>query len=286
VDGDQDLTRLGTPVIEPVPAASAGWPDDRQELFELREALRSRPVVAEAAGTLRERYDLPSSNTAVGLLRTASRRFNVRLLTLAETVVVAARPRGPGPWFPARVRLPAPEVDFCTSGHPVNRSVVLLAALETAMSITVAVHGHLLVVVPGRRGLDLAVQRGFSREFDDAFAHVDQPDPATGALETGEVVVIGDLAAESGWSDDQRQVLHAAGLRAAIIVPLPTGHYGCVGVLTVLHVRRGRTPTIQESADLRAVATQAGAWLDWHRRTVVLDALEDLHLLAGAAGRQ
>lgn len=268
------------PVARAAPAPAAG-----AELHDLREALRTRPVVAEAAGILRERYAMTDGDAAVVLLRNASRRFNVRLLTLAHTVLVAAPPRPQGPWFPARIRRSAPELGFCQSGRQGNRSVVLPAVLDVAMSITAAGHGHLHLVVPGRPGLDLAVQRGFPSAFDDAFAHVDLPGPESAAVATGEPVVIADLEdPTTGHLAEQRGILLAAGLRAATSIPLLTGHGASAGVVTVLHVRRDRVPTAQEHDDLRAVAAQAGAWLDWYQRTVVLDALEDVHRQARRGG--
>jgi hypothetical protein len=38
-----------------------------------------------------------------------------------------------------------------------------------------------------------------------------------------------------------------------------------------------RTPTLAEGSELDRTAAEAGTWLQWHQRTVVLDALEYLH---------
>lgn len=49
-----------------------------------------------------------------------------------------------------------------------------------------------------------------------------------------------------------------------------------IGVSTH-HTRPGRVPSAGEQRLLDTVSREAGAWLDWHRRTVVLDVLEDVH---------
>ncbi len=43
------------------------------------------------------------------------------------------------------------------------------------------------------------------------------------------------------------------------------------------YARKGRGPTGTEGARLDKLALETALWLDWHQRTVVLDALERVH---------
>ncbi|WP_340374088.1 hypothetical protein U5640_02135 [Streptomyces sp. SS7] len=65
-------------------------------------------------------------------------------------------------------------------------------------------------------------------------------------------------------------------------MPLTTGSGACVGMVSA-HVDRplDGLRTAQLTA-LEALGAQAGRWLAWHERTVLLDALEHLHALGRA----
>jgi hypothetical protein len=100
-------------------------------------------------------------------------------------------------------------------------------------------------------------------------------------------LVLTDVATDPILTDpNERMVLLANGSRALQSSPLPTVSGEPVGVVTTHHARPGRTPTRAEHARLDAITTETGAWLTWHRRTVILDALEHVHASARAtAGR-
>ncbi|MFF9119831.1 hypothetical protein ACF09Y_30365 [Streptomyces massasporeus] len=81
-----------------------------------------------------------------------------------------------------------------------------------------------------------------------------------------------------------RRAILAAGSRACHSVPLTTESGLCVGMVSAHVDRTLGALTTTQTQTLDTVGCQAGRWLAWHDRTVVLDALEYLHTL-GRAGR-
>ncbi|MFJ8596207.1 hypothetical protein [Streptomyces sp. NPDC093598] len=76
-----------------------------------------------------------------------------------------------------------------------------------------------------------------------------------------------------------------SGSRGAVLsVPLTTASGLCVGMVSAHMDRPLHGLTAAQTKALDTVGGQAGRWLAWHDRTVVLDALEHLHAL-GRAGR-
>jgi GAF domain-containing protein len=90
-------------------------------------------------------------------------------------------------------------------------------------------------------------------------------------------VVFTDVTADPAFTGPRGEVLRHAGCRSAQSTPLVAPDGPVLGTLSTYDSRPGRRPSPQEAARLDLVAREAGAWLDWHLRTVVLDALEFLH---------
>jgi anti-anti-sigma regulatory factor len=255
-----------------------------QQVADLRVALRTRPMIAEALGVLRERYRMPDGETAFGLLRRASQRHHIKVRTLAGAVLAMAPPERGDRWFPARMRQPAPGLDLLPAGRSSDRALVLETAMRAALVHADSDHGELHVVDPYRRGLELEVSLGLSRDHLDHFGQVaaDQGCLAAQVLRERAPVIVPDLADAPSLTDRRGiAVLAGQGLRAACGVPLiagaPAGRPRLLGVLCVYHRFVGRVQTEEELHGLDRVAGQTAAWLDWHYRTVVLDALEYLH---------
>jgi hypothetical protein len=82
-----------------------------------------------------------------------------------------------------------------------------------------------------------------------------------------------------------RTAMLAARARAVQSTPLVAAGGRCVGTVSTLDSRAGRTPSDHQAAGLDVIARDAGSWLAWHQRTIVLDALEYLHQTARQAGR-
>jgi len=257
----------------------------REQVADLRVALRTRPMIAEALGVLRERYRLPDGETAFGLLRRASQRHHIKVRTLASAVLAMAPPERSDRWFPARMRHPAPGLDLLPPGRPTDRALVLETAMRAALVHADSDHGGLHVVDPYRRGLELEVSHGLSRDHLDYFGQVtaDQGCLAAQVLRVRAPMTVPDLASAPNLTDRRGlAVLAGEGLRAACGLPLitaggPAGKARLLGVLCVYHRFVGRVPTEEELHGLDRIAGQTAAWLDWHYRTVVLDALEYLH---------
>jgi anti-anti-sigma regulatory factor len=248
----------------------------RKEVRDLRGQLRTRPLVARALGILQARYGLRDEGAAHELLRDASQRHNLKMRSVASAVLAAPPPAPGEPWFPGRVRRPAPEVGFLTRTEQ-GLSAFLNALMDVACACMDTSMGSVQLVDPDQGGLRLERQRGFSDEFMNYFSHVDGDDTACGsALRLGVRVVVADVATDPIYvGRESGEALLAMGVRAVQSTPLAAG--AVVGMISTYHADVGRVPSAVEVAELDRIAAEAGLWLHWHQRTVVLDALEDLH---------
>jgi hypothetical protein len=250
----------------------------RKEVRDLRGQLRTRPLVARALGILPARYGLRDETAAHELLRDASQRHNLKMRSVASAVL-AAPPPAPGDlWFPGRFRRPAPEVAFLTRTEQ-GLSAFLNALLDSALEATTAQAGSVQLVDQDQGGLRLERQRGFTEDATDYFTHTNGDETVEGrALREGARVVVPDIAADPVLAGSEAgQVLLAMGAVAVQSTPLcsPTGQ--AVGVVSTHFPEPGRVLTPAEEKALDRISVEAGAWLQWHQRTVVLDALEYLH---------
>jgi anti-anti-sigma factor len=256
----------------------------------LRRRLRTQPTVARAMGVLQERYGLANADVAFDVLRLSSQRHNLRLHLVAAVFLAAPAPERPQDevWFPGRLRRVAPRLTFAdrsvsSSG---NRTAVLDAVLDAMMACLDTEIAHLLMIEIRQGALCLERHRGLTAEYlefiDSGRAPLTVP---TLAVRRRARVVIADVAADPVFTDGgERLVLLAAGSRAIQSSPLLAASGEPVGVATTGHLRRGRVPTVAEHARLDRICAEAGAWLEWHRRTVVLDALEQVHQSARSVG--
>jgi hypothetical protein len=250
----------------------------RKEVRDLRGQLRTRPLVARALGILQARYGLPDEAAAHELLRDASQRHNLKMRSVASAVLAAPPPAGGDVWFPGRVRRPAPEVVFLTRTEQ-GLSAFLNALLDAALECMRTSMGSVQLVDPDQGGLRLERQRGLTEDFMDFFTHVEGDDPAGElALRRGERVVVANVAADPAYvGREAGEVLRAASVCSVQSTPIATPGGQVVGVLSTYDKTADRTPTRTEAADLDRIAAEAGTWLQWHQRTIVLDALEYLH---------
>jgi hypothetical protein len=260
----------------------------RAELRDLRSRARVRPLISQAQGILQERYALPDGESAFALMQRASQRYNVKLHTLAGVLVTAPRPDGPDAlWFPRRVRGPEPELTF-TQAHRSgsgSRGAVLKAVLRSTLTVTGTDMGNVQLPDPARGGLRIEQHTGLTDDFLDFFAHVgeDGTSCARAARDVAQVTVR-DVESDPVFTEPARRAILAAGSRACHSVPLTTESGLCVGMVSAHMDRPLDGLTTAQTKALDTVGGEAGRWLAWHDRTVVLDALEYLHAL-GRAGR-
>ncbi|ONI88700.1 hypothetical protein ALI144C_06685 [Actinosynnema sp. ALI-1.44] len=256
----------------------------QEEIYGLREALRTRPVVARALGVVQERYRLPDSAATFGLLRESAQRHNIRLYTLARALLEAHPPHGQV-WFPGRARRPAPSLSFVAQQpqHRGNRSAVLNSLLEAATCYMQASAASVRLA----DGLDDALRLELTLNVSPALADrlASSENPAT-AEEKAAVAVVPDVTAAPGLADDIRCALLDAGIQATQSTPLLSDERKFFGVLTTYHAERGFAPSRLQCARLEHAATEVATWLDWHARTVMLDALEHIHTGAVQRSRQ
>lgn len=253
----------------------------RDEVFDLRQRLRTHPVIAQTQGMLVERYRLTGPSAALGLLRAVAQQHDIELLSLATAFLQAPRPAHGRTWFPARPPSPPPpDITFDRSVDPslLTPSSLLDVLLKAALSCSGTELGNVQLSDPLTETLVLRTQHGFSRDFVDFFAVTDGESSAcAAALRKGTRVTVTEVATDPLYDDDARQVILAAGARSVQSTPMLSANGHCIGVYSTHDTLPGRTFSDAESKVLDRLAGQAGAWLDWHHRTAVLDALEHLH---------
>jgi hypothetical protein len=258
----------------------------RAEVRDLRARARVHPLISQAQGILQERYALPDGESAFALLQRASQRYNVKLRTLAGVLVTAPRPDGRATlWFPRRVRGPEPELTF-TQAHRSgsgSRSAVLKAVLNSTLAVVGTDMGNVQLTDPARGGLRIEQHTGLTADFVDFFAHVGEDGTACArAARDVAQVTVHDVESDPVFTEPARQAILAAGSRACHSVPLTTASGMCVGMVSAHTDRPLSALTAAQTKALDTVGGQAGRWLAWHDRTVVLDALEHLHALGRA----
>jgi hypothetical protein len=269
-DGDTELERL------------------RAEVRDLRARARVHPLIAQAQGMLQERYALPDGESAFALMQRASQQYNVKLRTLVGFLVTAPPPDSRERlWFPHRVRRPEPDLTF-TSAHRTgsgSRSAVLKAVLSSTLAVVDTDMGNVQLTDRARGGLRLEEHTGHPPDFVDFFAHVDDDGTACArAARDVAQVTVRDVESDPVFSEPARRAILAAGSRACHSVPLTTASGLCVGMVSAHLDRPLQGLTTAQTKALDTVGGEAGRWVAWHDRTVVLDALEHLHAL-GRAGR-
>ncbi|WP_079143897.1 GAF and ANTAR domain-containing protein, partial [Streptomyces luteocolor] len=282
-DGPLPKRAPRVPVGEAGPALDAAW--------RAEQAVRNREIarhgIQDASELLAHRYRLPDVDAGFSLLRQASQRHNVKLHSVADAVNHVRPPSGTKVWFPGRARTAPP----ATSA--LNRSRDRGRAREWQYSdLTKEVLSQTLAIVGAPRGsmhviesdlVRLEHQRNLDGPYSDRFAFVEDSESlAYWHLASMCQVIVHDLQKAARFLEaESHRVLLESGCRASHTVPLLDEGHRLMGVVWAHYDRPLSTGLDDEQQrDLDTVGAQAGAWLSWHRRTVLMDALEDLHHLA------
>ncbi|MFC9083260.1 ANTAR domain-containing protein [Streptomyces sp. NPDC057062] len=260
----------------------------RAEVRHLRARLRAHPLISEAQGLLRERYALPDAESGFALLQRASQQYNVKLRVLVEALVLAPRPDPRQTlWFPRRVRRPEPRLTFDTAhrARGGNRGAMPSAVLSQTLAVTDAGMGNVQTVDRAEGGLRMEKHTGLSADFVDFFGHVGEEGTscAMAARKVAQITVE-DVETDPVFTEPAREAILRAGSRACHSVPLTTVSGACVGMASAHLEHRIRELTAAQSRTLAMVGREAGEWLVWYDRTVVMDALEYLHELGRGLG--
>lgn len=291
---DEAVASLPCPTGSRWPEATRGTFGVTHEMAELRRTrrdlraqVRTRPLIGQAMGMLMERYWLPDGDAAFALLRACSQQHNLKLRAVAAAVVAAPRPRTPaGMWFPGRARQAMPAARFLRPAEvePTNRSSVLDAVLDEVLRCSGARRAGIQLVDPALDVLVLERQRGFTEEFTDFFAHVGNRRSACAvARRRGERVTVTDVAGDVHFDGGRsRDALLEEGVRALDCTPVMNAAGQCVGVISTHASQPGHRPTAEVERQLDSIARETADWLAWYQRTVVLEALEQLHAMAAA----
>lgn len=260
----------------------------RQEVRHLRARARTHPLVSRAQGILEERYRLPDERAAFALLEASSQRFNVRLRTLASAVVTVPRPRSPDhEWFPRRERQAPPALAFQPGlrAATANTSEVLSAVLRRSMEITDASMGNVQLVDPVTGDLRLEKHHGLDDDFVDFFDRVSHEGTACAlAAEHLARVTVTDVATDAAFTESARKAILATGSRGCHSTPLLAPRGRVEGMVSTHHERPVHALSAAQARALDEIGDQAGRWLEWYQRTVVLDALEHLHFTGSTWG--
>ncbi|MGW6007546.1 GAF and ANTAR domain-containing protein [Streptomyces sp. NPDC055210] len=244
--------------------------------------------VAHAQRVLTGRYRLASQQEAFELLRQTSQQFNIKLHTLADAVLHTAAPdTDAGLWFPRRARYSPPPLPNLAvdEASRTNHGVVLRNAMRRVLHITETTMGNVQLSEQGM--LRLEKHTGLNQEFTDFFAFVgDSTTSCAQSAEQRRQVTVKDVAVADIFDDESRHAILQAGSRAAHSVPLVGRKDRVVGIISSHHEQPLTDFSRAQLAALEAVGTQVGRWLLWHRHTMVLDALEQLHATATAQGVQ
>ncbi|WP_307840475.1 ANTAR domain-containing protein [Streptomyces sp. G44] len=250
-------------------------------MFELEVRVRARPKIALAEGILLERYGLPDPDAAFALMRQASQRANIKLHQVAVAVARMPGPaQGASLWFGERPQDPAPPLTVLGAGtlDVRNQGEVLGAALRRVLEITRTHMGNVQLVEDGTLRLERHI--GLPREFTDHFAFVDGRTACSRAADGGNQVTVKEVALSPGFDDVSRRVILSAGCRGVHSVPLVDDAKTVRGVISSHHPHPLDGFDRTQLQAMHRTGRAVGRWIDWHRRTVVLDALEDLHQLA------
>lgn len=272
----------------PAAGAEAGAVDGA---WRAEQATRNREIarrgIHDATRVLAGRYRLPDHSTGFSLLRQASQRHNVKLHTVADAVNHVRAPTNTNAWFPGRSRT-APPVASALRWNPVAGRTrdwqygdFTKQVLRRSLAVAGAEHGSVHVIESDM--LRLERQQNLDGPFSDCFAFVGDPDSLSyGQLAATRQVTVRDLRHAEDFPDaESHSVLLGSGARACHGMPLLDEEHRLMGVVWAYYARPLPTGLgAQRLKALNTLGTQTGAWLAWHRRTVVLDALEELHSLA------
>ncbi|MFJ3224367.1 GAF and ANTAR domain-containing protein [Streptomyces sp. NPDC086783] len=277
IDESQETSRL-LPVDPPTGGPREGTPAVGTGALEVRNRHLARAAVEPAQQILLRRYRLASPTAAFELLKQTSQRFNIRLHTLADAVVRVAGPdTDAGPWFPRRARFVAPALsDLALPGAGAqSHSLVLRTALRRVLHITETDMGNVQLAEHGM--LRLEKHTGLNRYFTDFFAFIqDSTTSCAQAAEQRQQVTVKDVESADIFDDDSRHAILQAGSRAAHSLPLTSrGHV--LGMISSHHEQPLAGLSQTQLTALENTGATVGRWLHWHRYTIVLDALEDLH---------
>ncbi|KAA6223720.1 ANTAR domain-containing protein [Streptomyces albofaciens JCM 4342] len=277
-NGGPDGSREGGPDGSPDDDRQAELDRLRREVRDLRGKLVAHPLISQAQGMLQERYRLPDAESAFELMKRCSQQHNMKLRSLASAVVSVPRPdEERGLWFPGRSGRTPPALRFLPGHRPdkVNRSTVLKQVLHQALSLTDASMGDLQTMEPAV-GLRMEHHYGLSEEFLDFFALVEEGTPCFLAARR-QVRVVSDIATDPVVGEPAREMILSVGSRTAHSIPMLSATGRTVGVFSLHLPRENQELTRAQATALEGVAAQAGRWLEWHQRTILLNALEDLH---------
>lgn len=254
-------------------------------------AVRNREIarrgIRDATRILAGRYRLPDRSAGFTLLREASQRHNVKLHTVADAINHIRAPASARAWFPGRARA-APPVATALHWNPVAGRTrdwqygdFTKQVLRQSLAVAGAQGGSVHVVESDL--LRLEHQHNLDGPFSDCFAFVRDTDSLSyRQLASTSQVTVRDLRHAGHFLDaGPHTALLRSGAQACHSVPLLDGERRLMGVVWA-HYTRPLPSTLRDPQlmALNTLGTQAGAWLSWHRRTVVLDALEHLHHLA------
>ncbi|MFJ4895313.1 ANTAR domain-containing protein [Streptomyces sp. NPDC088788] len=255
------------------------------ESRELRNRRLARAGVESAQQVLVDRYHLASHAEGFELLRDVSQRFNVKLHTLADLVVRIAGPDADAAqWFPRRPHMSAPVLPGLgvTAEERTSHGAVLQAALRRVLHITETDMGN--VQLAEHRMLRLEKHTGLNRQFTDFFAFVQDATTACAqAARRRQQVTVKDVASADIFDDDSREAILQTGSRAAHSLPLSSRAGRVIGLISSHHAHPLSGFSQPQLTALASTGAAVGGWLHWHRRTVVLDALEHLHSTARVA---
>ncbi|MFJ8934902.1 ANTAR domain-containing protein [Streptomyces sp. NPDC102365] len=265
---------------------SSGTPETEETVAQRNRRL-AHIGVAHAQRVLTARYGLASQQEAFELLRQTSQQSNIKLHTLADAVLHTAAPDTDAElWFPGRARyspppLPDLAVDESSRTH---HGVVLRKALRRVLQITETTMGNVQLSEQGM--LRLEKHTGLNREFTEFFAFVrDSTTSCAQSAEQRRQVTVKDVAVADVFDEASRHAILQTGSRAAHSVPLIGRKDRVVGVISSHHAQPLTDFTRAQLAALEEVGTRVGDWLLWHRYTIVLDALEQLHATATATAQ-
>ncbi|MGW1860076.1 GAF domain-containing protein, partial [Streptomyces collinus] len=169
---------------------------------------------------------------------------------------------------------------------PRCRRPMIDAVLHEALAAGRAAGGWVRLADPAVNALVPESHHGCDDALLDHLLRGRASDTADGAARsTGRRVGVPDVAGDPRLGDDGRRALLAAGVRALVTLPVVSAAGSCAGVITLHWPHAGHRPTAAQTRALDALAAETAAWLGWYHRSVVMDALEDLHgTLTGAPG--
>ncbi|MEU0969365.1 GAF domain-containing protein [Streptomyces sp. NPDC005917] len=253
-----------------------------QRAVEERNRRLAHAGVARAEELLLTCYHLSSRQESFELLRDTSQRFNVKLHTLAAAAVRLPVPEATAPrWVARRPRMGPPPVPALHGNgkRPEDHGSVLDAALQRTLRITATRMGNVQLVE--NRLLRMVRHIGLNRRFTDYFAFVDAGTTSCAqAAEEVRQVTVKDVCASDTFDEHSRRTILQAGSRACHSVPLVSPKGAVVGMISAHHEHPLHELAPAQLSALEQLGGQVGRWLLWHHNTVMVDALNHLHVRA------